>query len=98
MFFHPILIFVAVVFSMSTLRTVVLAANYAETDFGTQYVLDKNGQGVRSVYPVLDGTDTPMPFSRPVAVTSRTLGFSKLIYAVYPGTSIRDTRYPTFWR
>ena len=98
MFFRPILIFVVVVFSMSTLRTVVLAAKHAETDFGTQFVLGKNGQGVRTVYPVLDGTDTPLPFSRPVAVTSRTLGFSKLIYAVYPGTSIRDNRYPTFWR
>ena len=62
MLFRPILIFVVVVFSMSTLRTVVLAASNAETDFGTQYVLDRNGQGVRTVYPVLDGTDTPMPF------------------------------------
>lgn len=83
---------------MSNLRTVVLAANQAESDFGTQYVLTKNGQGGRIVYPVLDGTDTQMPFSKPVKVTSRALGFSKLIYAVYPGTSLRDTRYPTFWR
>ena len=98
MFFRPILIFVVVVFSISTVRTIVLAANHSESDFGTQYVLTKNGQGVRTVYPVLDGSDTPMPFSKPVAVTSRALGFSKLIYAVYPGTSIRDTRYPTFWR
>lgn len=83
---------------MSTFRTVVLAANHPETDFGTQYVLTKNGQGNRTVYPVLDGSDVPMPFSRSVEVTSRALGFSKLIYAVYPGTSLRDTRYPTFWR
>ena len=98
MFFRPILIFVVVVFSISTIRTVALAANHPETDFGTQYVLAKNGRGTRTVYPVLDGTDMPMPFSKPVGVTSRTLGFSKLIYAVHPGTSLRDTRYPTFWR
>jgi len=97
-FLRSILIFVVVVFSISTVRTIVLAANHPESDFGTQYVLVKNGQGVRFVYAVLDGSDTPMPFSKPVAVTSRTLGFSKLIYAVYPGTSLRDTRYPTFWR
>ena len=98
MFFRPILITVVLVLLMSTLRTVVLAANQSETDFGTQYVLTKNGQGNRTVYPVLDGSDVAMPFSRSVGVTSRALGFSKLIYAVYPGTSIRDNRYPTFWR
>ena len=98
MFFRPILIFVVVVFSMSTVRTVVLAGNASDSDFGTQYVLMKNGQGNRTVYQVLDGSDVPMPFARAVAVTSRTLGFSMLFYAVYPGTSIRDTRYPTFWR
>ena len=97
-FVRPILITIVLVFSMSTLRTVVLAAGYPETDFGAQYVLTKNGQGVRTVYPVLDGSDVPMPFSRPVEVASRALGFSKLIYAVYPGTSLRDTRYPAFWR
>ncbi len=98
MFFRPILIFVVVVLSISTLRTVVLASGQSETDFGTQFVLTKNGQGDRTVYPVLDGSDVPMPFSRSVGVTSRALGFSKLIYTVYPGTSIRDNRYPTFWR
>ena len=98
MFIRPILIFVMAVFSISTIRTMVLAANYPETDLGTQYLLAKNGQGGRTVYPVLDGTDTPMPFSKPVEVTTKALGVSKLIYAVYPGTSIRDTRYPTFWR
>lgn len=98
MFIRPILIFIILVFSTSTLRTVALAASYPETDLGTQYVLTKNGRSTRTIYPVLDGTDMPMPFSRPVEVKTRTLGFSKLIYAVYPGTSLRDTRYPTFWR
>ena len=98
MFLRPILITVVLVLSISTLRTVVLAANQSETNFGTQFVLSKNGKGNQTVYPVLDGSDVPMPFSRSVGVTSRVLGFSKLIYAVYPGTSIRDTRYPTFWR
>lgn len=98
MFIRPILIFIILVFSTSTLRTVVLGVSYPETDFGTQFVLAKNGRSTRTIYPVLDGTDLAMPFSRPVEVTSRTLGFSKLIYAVYPGTSLRDTRYPTFWR
>ena len=58
MFFRPILIFVVVVFSMSTLRTVVLAAKHAETDFGTQFVLGKNGQGVlkkRPTTPISSG-------------------------------------------
>ena len=95
---RPYLFFVVAVYSVSAVRTLCLAVVQPETDYATHYVLAKDGHGTRSVYPVLDGSDVPMPFSRAVEVTSRTVGFSKLIYAVYPGTSLRDTRYPTFWR
>lgn len=95
---RPYLFFVVAVYSASAVRTLCLAAVQPETDYATQYELAKDRHGTHSVYPVLDGTDIPMPFSKAVAVTSRTIGFSKLIYAVYPGTSLRDTRYPTFWR
>lgn len=95
---RPYLIFAACVYGISAIKTICLAADLPETDFSTQYVLSRDGKGVRSVSTVIEGTDVPMPFTKPVEVTTRTVGFSKLVYAVYPGTSLRDTRYPTFWR
>ena len=95
---RPYLIFIIAVYSVSAVRTLCLAAVQPETDSATAYLLVKDGRGNRSLYPVLEGSDIQMPFTKSVEASSRTVGFSKLIYAVYPGTSLRDFRYPTYWR
>lgn len=95
---RPYLIFVVAVYSVSVVKTLCMAAVQPETDSATAYLLVKDGRGKRLLYPVLEGSDIQMPFTKSVEASSRTFGFSKLIYAVYSGTSLRDTRYPTFWR
>ena len=90
--------FIGAVIAISTAKTILLSFDQPSTDRATQYVLTRNDQGGRTIYPVLDGSDCPMPFSQSVGVSSRRLGMSKMVYAVYPGTTLRDFRYPTFWR
>lgn len=95
---RPFLIFAVVVYAISTIKTICVGANWPGTGSRTSYVLINDGNGARTLYPTLEGSDQAMPFSRPLPVSSRTFGLSKLIYSVYPGSSVRDARYPTFWR
>ena len=50
------------------------------------------------MYPVIAGTETPMPFSNPLRTASRVVGLSRLYYAVHGETAVRDSRFPSFWR
>ncbi len=95
---RPYVLFVAGVYALSAFKTLSLAASVSETDTSVKYVLVRDGESKPKVYQTIDGTDTPMPFTRPVAVANRIVGLSRLTYAVLPGTSIRDTRYPSFFR
>lgn len=95
---RPFLIFAVVMYAISSIKTICVGASWPGTGSRTSYVLMNDGSGVRAVYPTLEGSDQAMPFSRPAPVSSRTIGFSKLIYSVIPGSSVRDARYPTFWR
>lgn len=96
--YKPYLIFVVTVYAVSAFKTLCLAANLSETDHASEYVLFKDGVGAAKLYPSIDGTIEPVPFAKPVAVSARTVGLSKLFYAVVPGTTFRDTRYPSVWR
>ena len=96
--YMPNVIFVVTVYAVSAYKTLCLAANLSETDRTSEYVLFKDGVGAAKLYPSIDGANEPIPFAKPVAVSARTVGLSKLFYAVVPGTTFRDTRYPSVWR
>ena len=72
-------------------------ATYSIGTFKTLMLVKEEGRRPL-IYPVIDGTDMPMPFATPIQTASRVVGVSKLYYAVYPGSSVRDNRYRAFWK
>lgn len=89
--------FAVVTYAIGTLKTMTIAAG-ADGEGMTRHTMVVDEGRKPLIYPVIDGTDTPMPFSEPSLTSSRVVGFSKIYYAVYPGTTIRDNRYQPFWR
>ena len=89
--------FAVATYAIGTFKTMALAWA-ADGGQRSVQVLEKEEGRKPLIYPVIDGTDMPMPFATPIQATSRVVGAAKLYYAVYPGSSIRDNRYRTFWR
>lgn len=82
-------------YSIATVKTLTLALG-AEGGEPSGYVLLKEEGRKPLIYPAIEGTDVAMPFGAPMQTSSRVVGGSKLYYAVYPGMSVRDTRYRAF--
>lgn len=84
-------------FAVATFKTLTLALG-PESSQSAGHVMVAEAGRKPLIYPVIDGTDMPMPFSNPTRTSSRAVGTSKVYYAVYGGASVRDTRYRSFWR
>lgn len=89
--------FAVATYSIATFKTLTLALG-PESSQSAGHVMVAEAGRKPLIYPVIDGTDMPMPFSNPTRTSSRAVGTSKVYYAVYGGTSVRDTRYRSFWR
>ena len=89
--------FVAATYVMATFKTLSLALG-PDGGSDAEHVLVAEEGRKPLIYPTIDGSDTPMPFARPMKTSSRVVGLSKVYYAVYPGVPMRDTRYQAFWR
>ncbi len=87
--------FAVATYSIGTVKTLTLALG-AEGSEPSGYVLLKEEGRKPLIYPAIEGTDVSMPFGVPSQTSSRVVGTSKLYYAVYPGMSVRDTRYRAF--
>ena len=92
-----VLWFAVATYSIGTVKTLTLALG-AEGGVPSGHVLLKEEGRKPLIYPAIEGTDIAMPFGVPSQTSSRVIGTSKLYYAVYPGMSVRDTRYRAFWR
>ena len=89
--------FAVATYAIGTFKTMTMAIA-ADGVQSTGQVLIKEEGRKPLIYPVIEGTDMAMPFSTPIQAASRVVGTSKLYYAVYPGMSVRDTRYRAFWK
>ena len=89
--------FAVATYAIATCKTLTLATS-AVGGQGAGHVLVAETGRKPLIYPVIDGTDMPMPFATPIQTASRVVGVSKLYYAVYPGSSVRDNRYRAFWK
>ena len=89
--------FAVATYAIGTLKTLTLALASDGGQSAGQVLVKEEGRKPL-IYPVIDGTDMAMPFATPMQTASRVVGTSKLYYAVYPGMSVRDTRYRAFWR
>lgn len=89
--------FAVATYAIGTLKTITLALTSDGGQSAGQVLIKEEGRKPL-IYPVIDGTDMPMPFATPIQAASRVVGAAKLYYAVYPGSSIRDNRYRAFWR
>lgn len=91
------LCFAVATYAIGTFKTLMLASA-ADGGQGAGQVLVKEEGRKPLIYPVIDGTDMPMPFATPIQTASRVVGLSRLYYAVHGETSVRDSRIPSFWR
>lgn len=89
--------FAVTTYVIATCKTLTLATG-AVGGQGEGHVLVAEAGRKPLIYPVIGGTDMPMPFATPIQTASRVVGLSKLYYAVYPGSSVRDNRYRAFWK
>ncbi len=89
--------FAVATYAIGTFKTLTLALAADGGQSAGQVLVKEEGRKPL-IYPVINGTDMAMPFSTPMQTASRVVGTSKLYYAVYPGMSVRDTRYRAFWR
>lgn len=89
--------FAVVVYSITTFKTLTLALGPEGSQEAGHVLISEVGRKPL-IYPAIDGTDAPMPFSAPMQTSSRVVGYSKVYYAVYPGLTVRDTRYRSYWR
>lgn len=89
--------FAVAAYAIGTLKTMTLAMA-ADGGQNAGLVLVKEEGRKPLIYPVIEGTDIAVPFSTPIQTASRVVGVSRLYYAVYPGSSVRDNRYRAFWR
>lgn len=88
---------VAATYVVATFKTLTLAMD-AVPGQGSSHVLVVEADQKPRLYPVIDGTDTPMPFARSLRTGYRVVGLSRLYYPVHGETTVRDSRFPTFWR
>ena len=91
------LCFAVATYAIGTFKTLTLALAADGGQSAGQVLVKEEGRKPL-IYPVIEGTDMAMPFATPMQTASRVVGTSKLYYAVYPGMSVRDTRYRAFWR
>lgn len=90
------LCFMAATYMVATCKTLMLATSPAG---GSQeYVLVMESERKPVIYPTLLGSDTPMPFSKATPTLSRVVGAARMYYAVYPGASVRDSKFKSYWR
>ena len=89
--------FAVATYAIGTFKTLTLALAADGGQSAGQVLVKEEGRKPL-IYPVIDGTDMAMPFATPMKTASRVVGTSKLYYAVYPGMSVRDTRYRAFWK
>jgi hypothetical protein len=89
--------FAVATYAIGTFKTLTLALAADGGQSAGQILVKEEGRKPL-IYPVIDGTDMAMPFATAIQTASRVVGTSKLYYAVYPGMSVRDTRYRAFWR
>ena len=89
--------FAEATYAIGTFKTLTLALAADGVQSAGQVLVKEEGRKPL-IYPVIEGTDMAMPFATPMQTASRVVGTSKLYYAVYPGMSVRDTRYRAFWR
>lgn len=89
--------FAVATYAIGTFKTLTLALDADGGQSAGQVLVKEEGRKPL-IYPVIEGTDMAMPFSTTMQTASRVVGTSKLYYAVYPGVSVRDTRYRAFWR
>ena len=89
--------FAVATYAIGTFKTLTLALAADGGQSAGQILVKEEGRKPL-IYPVIDGTDMAMPFATPMQTASRVVGTSKLYYAVYPGMSVRDTRFRAFWR
>lgn len=89
--------FAVATYAIGTLKTMTLAMA-ADGGQNAGLVLVKEEGRKPLIYPVIEGTDIAVPCSTPIQTASRVVGVSRLYYAVYPGSSVRDNRYRAFWR
>jgi len=87
--------FALATYSIGTVKTLTLALG-ADGAEPSGYVLLKEEGRKPLICPAIEGTDIAMPFGVPSQTSSRVVWTSKLYYAVYPGMSVRDTRYRAF--
>jgi hypothetical protein len=87
--------FALATYAIGTVKTLTLALG-GEGGEPTGYVLLKEEGRKPLIYPAIEGTDVAMPFGVPSQTSSRVVGTSKLYYAVYPGLTVRDTRYRAY--
>lgn len=89
--------FVVATYVVATCKTLMLAAG-SNGGQGLDQVMVADAGSKPMIYPTIEGTDAPMPFADGIKTSSRVVGLSRLYYAVYPASSVRDTRYRSFWR
>lgn len=89
-------LFVLAVLGISLVKISLLTVSINSSH--PDYVLAWDGGAKPYFYPSIPGTDTPMPFSTRTSTQSRTVGGSKLYYAVFSGSSVRDTRFKSVFR
>ncbi len=89
--------FVAATYEVATFKTLTLAMGVAPGQ-GLGHVLVFDAGRKPLIYPTIAGTDTPMPFARPLRTGYRVVGLTRLYYPVHGETSVRDSRFPTFWQ
>ena len=89
--------FVVATYVVATCKTMMLAAG-SNGGQGLDHVMVAEAGRKPMIFPTIEGTDTPMPLADGVRTSSRAVGLSKLYYAVYPVSGIRNTRYRSFWR
>ena len=89
-------LFVLAVVVISITKTTLLTLSTNTSN--QEHVLARDGGEKAYLYPSIPGTDIPTPFSTRISTQSRTIGLSRLYYAVVSGTSIRDARFKSFLR
>lgn len=92
----PQIAFIAAVLGISLLKTHQLSSNIQAVH--TEHVLVWDNGRPPNLYPSIPGSDTPIPFSKATGTSSRAIGASRLYYATFTGSTIRDVRFRSILR
>lgn len=96
-FVRGALIFAVITYLIGTFKTMTLALGPNGDSTRDQVMVVEAGSRPK-IYSAIEGTDIPMPLSKTTPTSSRIVGTSKVYYAVYPSSTVRDTRYRSYWR